>query len=261
MLINCYLLSSMLKYFTVIIMILTRELVDSFISHSLAYLFDELCFGRCKYENLDNLKELYENIFCDYQEQLSFDQYIETLDLLRPMLLLDLKAAYDGDPSATSNKEIILTFPGFYAIMVHRIAHQIALHNIPLIPRMMSELAHNKTGIDIHPDAKIGKSFFIDHGTGVVIGQTCEIGDNVRIYQGVTLGAISLKDVESKRGIKRHPTIKNNVIIYSNASILGGNTVIGNNVIIGSNVFLTSSVPDNKKVLLSSKNYQILDVI
>ncbi len=241
-------------------MVLTHQAVEEFISHNLAYYFDELCFGICKDENIKRLEYLYNEIFKDTLEMLSFNEYLAELDKLKNNIFLDLKAAYEGDPSAESEKEIILTFPGFYAVMVYRISHMIANHNIKLIPRMMSEIAHNKTGIDIHPNAVIGDSFFIDHGTGVVIGETTIIGNHVRIYQGVTLGAISLKDVEKVRGIKRHPTIKDNVIIYSNASILGGNTVIGNNVIIGSNVFLTKSVPDNKKVLLNSKNYQILDI-
>ena len=241
-------------------MILTHQMVEEFISHNLAYFFDDLCFGTCKNENLKKLDTLYNQIFKDDLDKLSFDNYIKELDNLQNKIFLDLDAAYNGDPSATSKKEIILTFPGFYAIMVYRIAHMITKYNIKLIPRMMSELAHNKTGIDIHPNAIIGDSFFIDHGTGVVIGETTIIGKNVRIYQGVTLGALSLKDVEKVRGVKRHPTIKDNVIIYSNASILGGDTIIGNNVVIGSNVFLTKSVEDNKKVLLNSKNYQILDI-
>ena len=235
-----------------------KQIAKKFIDYSTAYLFEELCFGSCRDQNLINL----ENTFNDLMEgkYLSFKECLNLLDGLKEGLNLDIEAAYNGDPAARSKEEIILTYPGFYAVMVYRIAHEFYLLNIPLIPRLLSETAHSETGIDINPGAKIGKYFFIDHGTGVVIGETAEIGNNVRIYQGVAIGALSLRNVEAYRGVKRHPTIKDNVIIYSNASILGGNTVIGNNVIIGSNVFLTHSIDDNKKVLLNSKNYQILDI-
>ena len=228
------------------------------IKYSIAYLFDELSFDSSKEEVIKELNLVYEKIIDD--TKVSFDDYLIMLDNLKEMLLLDVDAAYNGDPACRSKDEIIITYPGFYAIMVYRIAHEFYLLNVPLIPRMLSEIAHSKTGIDINPGAKIGKNFFIDHGTGVVIGETAEIGNNVRIYQGVTIGALSLRNVQEKRGKKRHPTIKDNVIIYSGASILGGNTIIGNNVIIGSNVFLTSSVSDNKKVILSSKNYTVEDI-
>lgn len=235
-----------------------KELLKKLIIYSTAYLFDELCYGTCKEKNLENLKQTFSDVMDN--QKLDVNGYLSILDNLKDTLLLDVDAAYNGDPAAKNKDEIIQTYPGFYAIMVYRIAHEFYKLNIPLIPRMLSEIAHSETGIDINPGAIIGKHFFIDHGTGVVIGETAIIGDNVRLYQGVTIGALSLRNVEEKRGVKRHPTIKNNVIIYSGASILGGNTVIGNNVVIGSNVFLTTSVDDNKKVILSSKNYTIEDI-
>ncbi len=182
---------------------------------------------------------------------------------IRQQLRGDVQAAYDGDPAAKCLDEIILSYPGVEAIAVHRVAHELHLLKVPLIPRIMSEYAHNKTGIDIHPGASIGNDFFIDHGTGVVIGETAEIGDNVRMYQGVTLGALSIqKDASGNigRGVKRHPTLKNNVIIYSGATILGGKTVVGEYSIIGGSVWLTESVPPytilvNKAPELTQKRY------
>jgi serine O-acetyltransferase len=164
----------------------------------------------------------------------------------------DVRSMFDGDPAARGHDEIIFSYPGLYAISVFRVAHELFLMNIPLLPRIMTEYAHSETGIDIHPGATIGKRFAIDHGTGVVIGETTVIGDNVRIYQGVTLGALSLPPDAGERykGVKRHPTIEDNVIIYSGATILGGNTVIGKGAVIGGNVWLTESVPDNTRVFL-----------
>ncbi|PJZ64691.1 serine acetyltransferase [Leptospira wolffii] len=165
----------------------------------------------------------------------------DALPSLYELIWEDAIAAYEGDPAAESVKEVILAYSGFYAIAVHRVAH--ALHNlqVPIFPRMLSEYAHEKTGIDIHPGAKIGRSFFMDHGTGIVIGGTSIIADNVKIYQGVTLGALSVS--KSLASLKRHPTIEENVIIYAGATILGGDTVIGRNSIIGGNAWLTQSVP------------------
>ncbi len=182
---------------------------------------------------------------------------------MRRQLRGDVQAAYEGDPAAKSLDEIILSYPGVEAIAVYRVAHELHLLQVPLIPRIMSEYAHNKTGIDIHPGASIGSNFFIDHGTGVVIGETADIGDGVRMYQGVTLGALSIqKDASGmlERGTKRHPTLKNNVIIYSGATILGGQTVVGEHSIIGGNVWLTESVPPytiliNKAPELTQKRY------
>ncbi|MCC6932277.1 MAG: serine acetyltransferase [Deltaproteobacteria bacterium] len=167
---------------------------------------------------------------------------------IRELLLKDIEAAYRGDPAALSYAEVKLAYPGVEAIATHRLAHSLYLANVPLIPRMMSESAHSDTGVDIHPGAKIGQGFFIDHGTGVVIGETTVIGHNVKIYQGVTLGAKSFPLDENGhpiKHIKRHPTVGNNVVIYANATILGGDTVIGDNAVIGGNVFVTSSVAAN----------------
>jgi len=178
--------------------------------------------------------------------------FIEKIPHLQKLLTLDIKAAFDGDPAAKSHDEIVFSYPGLEAILIYRCAHELFESDIPLLPRIMTEYAHNITSIDIHPGASIGKSFFIDHGTGVVIGETTQIGDNVKIYQGVTLGALSFPKNEKgelMRGIKRHPTIEDNVVIYANATILGGNTVIGTHSVVGGNVWLTESIPPYTKVL------------
>lgn len=181
--------------------------------------------------------------------------FVERMPEVRSLLALDVQAHFDGDPAAQSTTEVILAYPGMLAITIHRYAHELYAAKVPKLPRIMSEHAHRLTSIDIHPGAKIGKSFCIDHGTGVVIGETTEIGDNVKIYQGVTLGAISIpKDERGRaiRGRKRHPTIGNNVTIYANAIILGGLTYIGDGAIIGGSVFLTKSVQPGYRVALSS---------
>ena len=168
---------------------------------------------------------------------------------IRKLILLDLQAAYQGDPAAKSYAEIILSYPGLRALAIHRMAHVLNNLNVPILPRMMSEFVHNRTGIDIHPAARIGHGLFIDHGTGVVIGETTIIGNHVKIYQGVTLGAVSIPDPDTEQNIKRHPTIEDDVTIYSGASILGGQTTVGARSVIGSNVWLTRSVPPDTKVL------------
>ena len=168
---------------------------------------------------------------------------INKLPDIQRVLYKDARAGFDGDPAARSVDEVIQTYPGFYAIFVYRIAHFLLMENVPLIPRIMSEHAHSVTGIDVHPGAKIGEYFFIDHGTGVVIGETAVIGDNVKLYQGVTLGALSTKSGQKLAGKKRHPTIENNVVIYSGASILGGDTVVGDGAVIGGNAFIVKTVP------------------
>jgi serine O-acetyltransferase len=176
---------------------------------------------------------------------------IEALPGIRDILQRDIQAAYDGDPAARSLMEIIMSYPGLQAIAIHRVAHVLYQKGVPLIPRIMSELAHSRTGIDVHPGARIGGGFFIDHGTGVVIGETCIIGDNVKIYQGVTLGALSFpKDEHGNpiKGIKRHPEVQNNATIYAGATILGGDTIVGEGAVIGGNVWLTHSVPAGAKV-------------
>ncbi|MGE3610018.1 MAG: serine O-acetyltransferase [Bacteriovoracaceae bacterium] len=168
------------------------------------------------------------------------EAFFEGLPEVTRMLDLDATSAFQGDPAAYSREEIIITYPGFYAVCIYRLAHAFHTLGIPLLPRLMSEYAHEKTGIDIHPGAKIGESFFIDHGTGVVIGETSNIGKNVKIYQGVTLGALSVK--KKLQSVKRHPTIEDDVVIYANSTILGGETVVGQGSIIGGNVWLTESV-------------------
>ena len=178
-------------------------------------------------------------------------EFIASLPEVKRLVQTDVEAAYDGDPAAMSRMEVVMAYPGLYAVTVHRLAHELYRLKVPIIPRVMSELAHSRTGIDIHPGAKIGERFFIDHGTGVVIGETCTIGRNVRIYQGVTLGGLSFeKDSTGAlvKGLKRHPDIEDNVVIYANATILGGDTVIGHDSEIGGNVWLKDSVPPNTRV-------------
>jgi serine O-acetyltransferase len=186
------------------------------------------------------------NQTCHAAAELIVDDFFDELPAARAMLALDMEAAFRGDPAAKSPEEVIVSYPGFYAITVHRLAHFFWERQVPLIPRMMSEVVHGRTGIDIHPGATIGESFFIDHGTGVVIGETTVIGRNVKLYQGVTLGALSVRKEEADR--KRHPTIEDDVTIYSGATILGGRTVIGRGSTIGGNVWVTSSVPPNTLV-------------
>ena len=183
-------------------------------------------------------------------------EFLRKLPALRTTLAKDIRAALEGDPAAKGYDDIIFSYPGIRAITIYRIAHELYHLNIPLIPRIMTEYAHSRTGIDIHPGAHIGESFFIDHGTGVVIGETCVIGNRVRVYQGVTLGAISLSksEVRKLRTKKRHPSIEDDVIIYANATILGGETVVGARSIIGGNVWLTHSVPPDTEVFIKKQD-------
>lgn len=179
------------------------------------------------------------------------DTFLSTLPHIKELLLKDIQALYEGDPAARTYEEILICYPGFYAISIYRLAHELYNLQVPLIPRIMTELAHQKTGIDIHAGATIGEYFFIDHGTGIVIGETTVIGDHVKLYHGVTLGAKSFKEDENGnpiKGIKRHPNIGNNVVIYANATILGGNTTIGDNCVIGGNVWLVKSVEANQTI-------------
>ncbi len=184
---------------------------------------------------------------CHAEAQEIVEALLDRIPEIRAKVSLDVVAANRGDPAARSDEEVILAYPCIEAIMVHRIAHELWIRDVAMIPRMMSEHIHGKTGIDIHPGATIGESFFIDHGTGVVIGETAVIGNNVKLYQGVTLGALSVqKELANK---KRHPTIEDDVTIYAGATILGGNTVVGRGSIIGGNVWLTESVPPNSRIL------------
>ena len=198
------------------------------------------------------LREIHEEMSGEFEKVLpSSDiatKLIEHLPEIQQLLVKDAQAGFDGDPAARSVDEVILTYPGFFAVFVHRIAHFLFLEKIPYIPRLMSEYAHGRTGIDIHPGARIGEYFFIDHGTGVVIGETTTIGNSVKLYQGVTLGALSTKGGQKLAEKKRHPTIEDNVTIYAGATILGGETVVGKNSTIGGNVFITESVAEDSKV-------------
>jgi serine O-acetyltransferase len=194
---------------------------------------------------------------CAERAEQVIDQFFVGLPAVRRTLALDVQAAYDGDPAAGSLAEIIFAYPGLRAITVYRIAHELHQLGVPLLPRIMTEWAHLETGIDIHPGARIGRAFFIDHGTGVVIGETTDIGEGVKIYQGVTLGALSFpKDERGKiiRGAKRHPTIADGVVIYAGATILGGETLIGEGAIIGGNTWIIESVPPHTKVLNETRS-------
>ena len=179
--------------------------------------------------------------------------FFKDIPSIYALLIKDVNAIYEGDAAATSTSEVIRSYPGFYAIAAYRIAHKLLELNIASIPRILTEHAHSVTGIDIHPGAQIGTSFYIDHGTGVVIGETTIIGNHVKLYQGVTLGALSVRKEDAKK--KRHPTIEDNVVIYSGASILGGETIIGHDSIVGGNVWLTRSIPPHSKVYYQSKMY------
>ena len=182
-------------------------------------------------------------------------EFFRSIPKVRALVQTDLEAAFEGDPAACGKEEIVFSYPGLFAIMVYRLAHELQVLGVPMIPRIMTEYAHSVTGIDIHPGATIGEHFFIDHGTGIVVGETTVIGKRVKIYQGVTLGALSTRGGQSLRGKQRHPTIEDNVTIYAGASILGGGTVIGRNCVIGSNAFITESVAPDTTV--TSKNQEL----
>lgn len=186
-------------------------------------------------------------------------QFLDTLPKIRAYLVTDVEAAFDGDPAASSKDEIIFSYPGLFVVTIHRLAHELYLLGVPLIPRIMGEYAHGLTGVDIHPGAAIGKYFFIDHGTGVVIGETTHIADNVKLYQGVTLGALSTRGGQALRGVKRHPTLEEGVTVYSGTSILGGETVIGKGAVIGSNVFITRSISAGTRVSMKDQELLIKD--
>ena len=183
-------------------------------------------------------------------------EFFESVPAIRALVQRDVQAAYEGDPAATSTDEIIFCYPGLFAITVYRMAHMLHQLKVPMIPRIMTEYAHSVTGIDIHPGAVIGEAFFIDHGTGVVIGETTVIGRQVKLYQGVTLGGLTTRGGQSLRGCKRHPTIEDNVTIYAGASILGGETVIGRDSVIGSNAFITGSIGPCTTVSVKNEELQ-----
>ncbi|WP_251231445.1 serine O-acetyltransferase [Adlercreutzia aquisgranensis] len=183
--------------------------------------------------------------------------FFNELPEIQRVLLTDVQALFDGDPAAGSKEEVIFTYPGLYAIYVYRIAHVLFQQDVPILPRVMTEIAHSSTGIDIGAGAHIGEYFFIDHGTGVVIGETTTIGDHVKLYQGVTLGALSTRGGQRLSGVKRHPTIENNVTIYSNASVLGGETVIGEGSVIAGSTFITASVPPHSRVSVKAQEVTV----
>ena len=220
--------------------------------HNLSMLIEDVMFHLNQQIGLV-CQQTGQGVVCSEQSCLEF---FRAIPRIRALVQTDLQAAYDGDPAAAGKDEVILSYPGMFAITVYRLAHVLYTLGVPMIPRMMTEHAHSVTGIDIHPGATIGEYFFIDHGTGIVIGETTVIGDHVKLYQGVTLGALSTRGGQSLRGKRRHPTIEDNVTIYAGASILGGETVIGKNCVIGSNAFLTSSVAAGTTVSIKNQELQ-----
>lgn len=204
-------------------------------------------YGRIKKQISLSLSFKEKKNLAEHAEEIA-SRFIEALPEVHRVILTDVEAAYEGDPAAQSKEEIVFTYPGFYAIFVYRVAHLLYCDGVPFVPRVMTEHAHALTGIDINPGATIGEYFFIDHGTGIVIGETTIIGNRVRLYQGVTLGALSPRKGQILSGVKRHPTIRDNVTIYSGASILGGDTIIGEGAVIGGNSFICESVADGARV-------------
>ncbi len=203
------------------------------------------------YEAGEALARLLDEVLSAEKAEEVLCRFFDGLPAVKETLATDVQAAYEGDPAARSTEEIMLSYPAFEAISIYRLAHLLYALGVPLIPRMMTEYAHRQTGVDIHPGATIGRYFFIDHATGVVVGETCTIGDHVKLYQGVTLGAKSFEldeDGNPVKGIKRHPDIGNHVVIYANATILGGNTVVGDGCVIGGSVWLTHSIPAGSTV-------------
>jgi len=229
-----------------------NESIAQWASELICLLFPEL--SACDYDSAEEVSKAFQSLetrltsmlnatkaCCDCNNELIANRFFNDTPELYRILNTDVEAILNGDPAAKSEFEVIRAYPGFYALCFYRIAHQLLLLDVPLLPRILTEYAHSKTGIDIHPGARIGEHFYVDHGTGIVIGETAIIGNYVKLYQGVTLGALSVD--KSMSLMKRHPTVEDNVIIYSNATVLGGDTVIGRNSIIGGNVWLTHSVP------------------
>ena len=238
-----------------------RKDIKTFMNEVRCYLFpnyfEKASSNIVKYrlKKLKEIRKLYSKYIC-YD---TVDAFINSLDKVEEELKKDLDFFFESDPAADSKDEIVVAYPGFYAIAYYRIAHLIDQLGVNYVPRIITEIAHSKTGIDIHPSCQIGCPFFIDHGTGIVIGETSEIGNFVKIYHGVTLGALSLEGGHELHGKKRHPTIKDYVTIYAGASILGGETVIEERAVIGSNVFIVNSVVKDTKVIYSKDNIHILD--
>lgn len=226
---------------------LSRTVPEYFLGHNLIKLYDSLS-DQIRSALMQQAKNQADEQYIEKQVEDICIHFFSSLSRIQKLLIKDVQAAFDGDPAAKTKEEIIFCYPGLFAIFVYRMAHELYLMNVPFIPRIMSEYAHGHTGIDINPGASIGEYFFIDHGTGVVIGETTTIGNNVKVYQGVTLGALSTRSGQLLRDVKRHPTIEDHVTIYSGTSILGGETVIGKGAVIGGNAFITSSVPAGTRV-------------
>ncbi len=233
-----------------------RDSIKGYINSLFEYLFPQIFSDNLNAKvSRENLIDELKSILNFFEEDSSIIEneaikYVDNIEQIKELIMLDVKAGYDGDPAAASCDEVMLCYPGFIAVSIYRFAHPLYVDGFKIVARMMTEYAHSKTGIDIHPGAKIGKSFFIDHGTGVVIGETTVIGDNVKLYQNVTLGAKSFSknaDGSLVKGIKRHPNIGNNVVIYAGATILGGDTVIGDNVVIAGNSWITKSIKECEK--------------
>ena len=223
--------------------------------HNLSMLIEDVMYNLNKQITLILRSSLGEEAAREKAQEISLE-FFRAIPKVRAVAQTDVEAFYEGDPAAFSMDEIIFCYPGLFAITVYRLAHVLYEQGVPMLPRIMTEHAHSITGIDINPGATIGKYFFIDHGTGIVIGETTVIGDHVKVYQGVTLGALTTRGGQSLRGKKRHPTIEDNVTIYAGASILGGGTVIGRDSVIGSNVFITHSIPACTTVSVKSQELQ-----
>ena len=223
--------------------------------HNLSMLIEDVMYNLNKQITLVFLGTMGEQDAREKAQQLSLE-FFRAIPEVRAIAQTDVEAFFDGDPAAFSVDEIIFCYPGLYAITVYRLAHVLYTLGIPMLPRIMTEHAHSITGIDLNPGATVGKYFFIDHGTGIVVGETTVIGDHVKIYQGVTLGALTTRGGQSLRGKKRHPTIEDNVTIYAGAAILGGGTVIGRDSVIGSNVFISHSIPACTTVSVKSQELQ-----
>ena len=228
---------------------------DNFAGSTLATIYEKL-FQQIKVALSYGDKETEYKVIANKAEELTL-AFLNKIPETQALLLKDVDAQLMGDPAANSKEEIIFSYPGLYAIMVYRYAHILYELKVPFIPRIMTEHAHGKTGIDINPGAQIGEYFFIDHGTGIVIGETTVIGNRVKIYQGVTLGALSTRKGQELSGVKRHPTIEDNVVIYANTTVLGGETVIGENSVVAGNTFVTSSIPANTKVASTMPELEI----
>ena len=231
------------------------SLPSYFIGHTISKLYNSLS-GQIQAALMQNCKKCVSDEEASKKANEICSAFFRSLPDLQKMLMKDVQAAFDGDPAAHSKEEIIFCYPGLFAIFVYRMAHELCLLDVPMIPRIMTEHAHSVTGIDIHPGATIGKYFFIDHGTGIVIGETTIIGEHVKIYQGVTLGGLSTQGGQKLKGAKRHPTIGDNVTIYSGASILGGETIIEDNVVVGGNTFITNSVEKDTRVTAKKQELQ-----